>query len=267
MSEINEKSIIFFDIDGTIVTEDGSLTIPESTVEAIAKARENGHYTFINSGRTLFNINKKVRSLGFDGIICGCGTYIEMDGEVLLYNALSQDFCRKIAEFIRTTGVTPVYEHKDGYFFDDFSPKTADLEDFLVTFVEENIPVDRRVEDAEFIFDKFVIWENPQCDMELFRREIGKYFDIIDRGNGFYENVPLGFSKATAIEIILKKLGIPLENAYAIGDSANDLPMLRAVPNSIAMGGAETIYPYVSYITTPLSEDGIYNALSHFKLI
>lgn len=267
MSEINEKSIIFFDIDGTIVTEDGSLTIPESTVEAIAKARENGHYTFINSGRTLFNINKKVRSLGFDGIICGCGTYIEMDGEVLLYNALSQDFCRKTAEFIRTTGVTPVYEHKDGYFFDDFSPKTADLEDFLVTFVEENIPVDRRVEDAEFIFDKFVIWENPQCDMELFRREIGKYFDIIDRGNGFYENVPLGFSKATAIEIILKKLGIPLENAYAIGDSANDLPMLCAVPNSIAMGGAETIYPYVSYITTPLLEDGIYNALSHFKLI
>ena len=267
MSEINEKSIIFFDIDGTIVTEDGSVTIPESTVEAIAKARENGHYTFINSGRTLFNINKKVRSLGFDGIICGCGTYIEIDGEVLLYNSLSQDFCRKTAEFIRTTGVTPVYEHKDGYFFDDFSPKTADLEDFLVTFVEENIPVDRRVEDAEFIFDKFVIWENPDCDMELFHREIGKYFDIIDRGNGFYENVPLGFSKATAIEIILKKLGIPLENAYAIGDSANDLPMLRAVPNSIAMGGAETIYPYVSYITTPLLEDGIYNALSHFKLI
>lgn len=261
------NNAIFFDIDGTIVTEDGTLTIPESTREAIARAREKGCYTFVNSGRTLFNINKKVRALGFDGLICGCGTYIEMNGDVLLYNALSQDFCRKIAEFIRTTGVTPVYEHRDGYFFDDFSPKNADLEDFLVTFVEEGIPVDRRVEDDEFIFDKFVVWENPDCDMELFRREIGRYFEIIDRGGGFYENVPLGFSKATAIDIILKKLGIPLENAYAIGDSANDLPMLRAVPNSIAMGGAETIYPYVSYITTPLMEDGIYNALSHFGLI
>lgn len=261
------KKAVFFDIDGTIVTEDGTLTIPESTREAIAKARANGHYTFVNSGRTLFNINKKVRELGFDGLICGCGTYIEMNGEVLLYNVLTQEFCRKIAEFIRKTGVTPVYEHKDGYFFDDFAPKNADLEDFLITFVEEGIPVDRRVEDDEFIFDKFVIWENHDCDMELFRREIGKYFEIIDRGNGFYENVPLGFSKATAIDIILEKLGIPLENAYAIGDSANDLPMLRAVPNSIAMGGAETIYPYVSYITTPLLDDGIYNALSHFKLI
>ena len=103
--------------------------------------------------------------------------------------------------------------------------------------------------------------------MELFRRKIGQYYDIIDRGNGFFENVPLGFSKATAIDMILKKLGISPENAYAIGDSTNDLPMLRAVPNSIAMGGAEVIYPYVSYVTTPILEDGIYNALEHFHLV
>ena len=107
----------------------------------------------------------------------------------------------------------------------------------------------------------------PAADMELFRRKIGQYYDIIDRGNGFFENVPLGFSKATAIDMILKKLGISPENAYAIGDSTNDLPMLRAVPNSIAMGGAEKIYPYVSYITTPIEEDGIANALRHFELI
>jgi hydroxymethylpyrimidine pyrophosphatase-like HAD family hydrolase len=47
----------------------------------------------------------------------------------------------------------------------------------------------------------------------------------------------------------------------------NDLPMLEAVPNSIAMGGAEVIYPYVSYITTPIEENGIENALDHFGLI
>ena len=47
----------------------------------------------------------------------------------------------------------------------------------------------------------------------------------------------------------------------------NDLPMLQAVPNSIAMGGSEKLYPYVSYITSPIEEDGIYNALEHFKLI
>lgn len=261
------RSVIFFDIDGTLISEDGLMTIPESTRTAIAKARKNGCLTFINTGRTEFNVNKRIRSLGFDGLICGCGTYIEYNGKILFYNELSADFCRETACLMRKTGLTPVYEHRDGYFFDDLAPKNADLEDFLESFVEDGIPINRRVDDEDFVFDKFVAWKNPDCDMELFRREIGKNFEIIDRGGGFYENVPLGCSKATAIGSILEKLNIPLENAYAIGDSANDLPMLKAVPNSIAMGGSETIYPYVSYITTPLHEDGIYNALAHYKLI
>ena len=104
-------------------------------------------------------------------------------------------------------------------------------------FVDSGIDTSGRVEDENFGFDKFVIWTNPDSDMELFRQEIGKCFSIIDRGGGFYENVPLGFSKATGIATILDKLGISIENAYAIGDSTNDLPMLQAVPNSIAMGG------------------------------
>lgn len=261
------KSVIFFDIDGTLISEDGLMTIPESTKYAIAETRKKGNLTFINTGRTRFNINEKVYSLGFDGIICGCGTYIEYKDKVMLYNELSREFCIETAELLRECGVTPVYEHKDGYFFDDKSPKTKELDYFLESFVEEGISTDGRVEDDNFIFDKFVVWENTGCDMNRFYNEIGKNFEIIDRGNGFFENVPLGFSKATAIDIILNHLNIPIKNAYAIGDSRNDLPMLKAVPNSIAMGGAEVIYPYVSYITTPLSDNGIYNALKHFDLI
>lgn len=261
------KSVIFFDIDGTLVSEDGLFTIPESTVTAIELTQKKGNLTFINTGRTEFNVNEKVRQLGFDGIICGCGTYIEYNGETLFYNKLSQDFCRETAELLRKCRVTPVYEHRDGYFFDDKAPAITAIDDFLENFVDEGIDISGRVEDIDFVFDKFVVWESACSDMELFRNEISKNFDIIDRGHGFYENVPSGFSKATAIEFILKKLNIPLANAYAVGDSANDLPMLKAVPNSIAMGGAEAIYPYVSYITTSLADNGIYNALRYYGLI
>ncbi|MDE5620371.1 MAG: HAD hydrolase family protein, partial [Ruminococcus sp.] len=69
------------------------------------------------------------------------------------------------------------------------------------------------------------------------------------------------------IDLILQNLNIPHENAYAIGDSMNDLPMLKAVPNSIAMGGAEKLYASVSYITSEIEKDGIYNALEYFGLI
>ena len=261
------KSIIFFDIDGTLITEDERMLIPDSTAEAIAQTREKGNLTFINTGRTAFNVSERVRALGFDGYIYGCGTHIEYNGQTLFHRKPTQNFCRNIAQLMRKCGVTPVYEDSNGYYFDDKAPMTDGLRYFMESFVDKGIDVSGRVEDESFIFDKFVVWDNKSCDMDLFRQEVSKDFSIIDRGGDFYEIVPLGFTKATAMDLILKRLGIPLENAYAIGDSTNDLPMLKAVPNSIAMGGADRIYPYVSYITTGIENDGIYNALQHFGLI
>lgn len=261
------RSIIFFDIDGTLMTEDDRMIIPDSTRNAIAETRSRGNLTFVNSGRTAFNISPKIKELGFDGYVCGCGTYIEYNGNVLLSSSLDQEFCRKIAALCRECKVTPVYEHRDGYFFDYTLPMTDDLRHFLDVFVDTGIDVSRVVEDDEFAFDKFVIWVNPDSDKERFMNEVSKWFTIIDRGNGFYENVPIGFSKATAIDTLLDKLSISRNNAYAIGDSMNDLPMLESVPNSIAMGGAEQLYPYVSYVTTNIENNGIYNALRHYDLI
>ncbi|MCM1314781.1 MAG: Cof-type HAD-IIB family hydrolase [Prevotella sp.] len=261
------KSVIFFDIDGTISTEDSRCIIPESTRKAIIHTRKKGNLTFINTGRTAFNISPEVRSLGFDGFLCGCGTYIEYGNEVILHHTPEKTFCREIAGLMRECRVTPVYEHSDGYFFDDKAVHNAGLDYFMNVFVEKGTDISHKADDENFIFDKFVVWTNPESDMELFNREVSKYFSIIDRGNGFYENVPLGYTKATAIDIILEKLNISRKNAYAIGDSMNDLPMLKAVPNSIAMGGAEKLYPFVSYVTSGIEDDGIYNALKHFQLI
>lgn len=261
------KKVIFFDVDGTLITEDERSLIPDSTRRAIAQARRNGHLTFINTGRTAFNLSSEVKALGFDGYICGCGTYIEYNGEVLLYNRLDQDYCRSIAKILRESGVVPVYEHRDCLFFDKMAADTAELRYFKDSFLDEGVRTDYDVSDDNFSFDKFVFWRTDNDDFELLLKQLEKDFMVIDRGCGFYENVPKGFTKATAIGILLKKLDIPIDNAYAIGDSMNDLPMLKAVPNSIAMGGAEKIYPYVSFVTKTIEENGIEYALKHFGII
>ena len=62
-----EKKVIFLDIDGTLRGFDG--VIPESTKEAIRLARANGHETVVCSGRSLYQIDKSILDLGFDGII------------------------------------------------------------------------------------------------------------------------------------------------------------------------------------------------------
>ena len=52
--------------------------------------------------------------------------------------------------------------------------------------------------------------------------------------------------------------------AYAIGDSLNDLPMFSAVSTSISMGNGDKLKPYADYVTDDISEDGIYNAMKKF---
>ena len=71
--ENKDRKLVFFDIDGTLI--DGPThQIPQSAVEAIRKLRENGHLAFINTGRTLVSIEPRIREIGFDGLVCGCGT-------------------------------------------------------------------------------------------------------------------------------------------------------------------------------------------------
>lgn len=261
------KKVLFFDVDGTLVTEDERSIIPESTKRAIAQARRNGHLTFINTGRTALNLSDEVKELGFDGYLCGCGTYIEYNGDVLLYNKLEQGFCRKIVDILRKYHAAPVFERRDCLFFDEESAENKGIKYFKEIFLSQNIRTDRTINDKDFSFDKFVFWTDENTDTKSIIKEIENDFMVIDRGDGFFENVPKGFTKATAINVLIERLGIPLENAYAIGDSPNDLPMLTAVSNSIAMGGAEKIYPYVSFITKPIEEDGIEYALQHFGII
>ena len=70
------------------------------------------------------------------------------------------------------------------------------------------------------------------------------------------------------MEFLLDRLSIPKENCYAFGDSPNDLPMLKAAGVSVAMGNSYGgVEKDCAYQTTAVDEDGIYNALTHFKLI
>ncbi len=261
------KKVIFFDIDGTIVTEDERALIPESTVRAIKKARENGNYTFINTGRTIFNVQDRIKNLGFDGFLCGCGTYIECNGEEILYHTMPSDICHEIVELVRECKAIPLYERRDNVFFDSELQSNEQLEMFRNGFLKLGFDVTLSINEPDFHFDKFVVWCDETTNAELFKEKASKYFSVIDRENGLFENVPLGYSKATAIDVILKRLGIELKNAYAIGDSTNDLPMLEAVPNSIAMGGGKAIHSYVSFITKDIEDDGIEFALKHFNII
>ena len=108
-----ERCMLFFDIDGTLITTDGKRTFPESAKRALRAARERGHLVYINTGRVMANVDEFIRDVGFDGYVCGCGTYIISEGRELLHNRVSQDRCREIAYKCRDCRMMAIFEHTE----------------------------------------------------------------------------------------------------------------------------------------------------------
>ena len=90
-----KQKILFFDIDGTLIDEETDV-VPESAKKALAAAKEKGHLLFICSGRCLAIIPQNVVELGFDGLIGGCGTYIEMEGKEVYHHTLPMELQKEI---------------------------------------------------------------------------------------------------------------------------------------------------------------------------
>ncbi len=262
------SELLFFDVDGTLITLDDRHEMPESTKEALYQAKENGHKIFINTGRVKTAIDRHLLEFGFDGLVCGCGTYIEYEGQTLFHNRLSKEQCLHYAKILRDNHFQTVFEGKDRLFIEGDYGKGGFME-YIYEYFSRNS--DYPIESSshpEFIFDKFTTVRMPDSEVRVLEQEFGKDFTVIPHSEQVYELVPKGFSKATGIQYMMEYLGASLSDCYAFGDSINDLEMLKYVPHSVAMGNSvEAVFDVAEYKTRHIKENGIREALLHYELI
>lgn len=252
--------IIFFDIDGTLI-ENGGKLMPESAKEAIRIARKNGHICMINTGRTKRLVGEDITGqVEFDGLLLGCGTEIEYQGKSLMHKTLTLEESRKILEAMKKYHVDGVLEGHD----EDFAPRGDEV--YTDAFRGMAAEIEERkyasYAQAPGNYDKLFVCAETPAGMDGMKRDLSDILDFIEREHGFYELVPTGYSKATAIHYIADRLNIAMEDTVAIGDSNNDLPMLKCAHTSIAMGeSSPQVLEMADYITTDVDKDGIWNAL------
>lgn len=258
---------MFFDIDGTLLPSGKSEFTP-SAMDAIKKARGHGHLMFINTGRTLANLDSYMLHAGFDGYVCACGTYILLNDDLVFYKHTENGVCAEVVALAKHFRMDIVFESWHGIYYD---PKEIRLAESLrlIHDLEEHQMITAGFEKNGFNFDKFVTFKRPDSDLKGFVKAISEWYDYIDRGHGFGEYVPKGYSKATGIQFILDRFHLPLSAAHAIGDSTNDLPMLRFVPHSIAMGNSDpkSLFDEVEFVTKSIDDNGIAYALKHYGFI
>ena len=93
------RAALFFDIDGTVLSEI-TKEIPASTIDALKRAHDAGHFLFINTGRTYCSVPVELKKLPFDGYLCGCGIYFTFDEEVIFEKHLDPERGDEIADYM-----------------------------------------------------------------------------------------------------------------------------------------------------------------------
>lgn len=260
-----KRKAVFFDIDGTLW--DFNCNIPASTVEAIHALRANGHLAFICSGRCRAHIrDPRLLGIGFDGIVCACGTMVEYRGETLFYNRLDNALVERVIKVMRKYGVLPLLEGRVDVYFDAGELKWRDFADRLREELGEHV-LSIAEHWGDWEVSKFTcVMEN--ADREAFMAELSDAFDFMVHNEVIAELVPKGFHKGVGIEKVCEFLGMDISDTFAVGDGVNDLGMLRTAGTGIVMGnGADVAKAAADYVTAPLVEDGIWKACRHFDLI
>lgn len=261
------RKIVFFDIDGTLI-DNRTQSLPDSARLAVEALRRRGHLAILNTGRPYSHIDRRILTWTWDGCVSGCGLEVRAEGQILHQDRPCHGLCRRIRDLVRECGLDVFYEVPGGLILDGTRPYGPAVAREAQHLRARGLSIALDPDKPDFCFEKFIVYELSDTKISRFREEAGRDFTLIDRGGGMIEAVLQGNSKSTGIRRILDHYRLSPADAYAFGDSTNDLPMFQCVGTPIAMGGCpQVVREAAAHVTAPVLEDGIEKGLQWCGLI
>lgn len=251
--------IIFFDIDGTLVsfkTHKMSLAVQQR----LDLLKRNGIKLIIATGRPLYDINN-LDGFEFDGYITLNGAYCITQKETLLHKSTIPDNDKvRLLEYAKSKNVPFIFMTEDGNFANRIDEQVIAINKMVNLSLPSIKPIDQIMECDIFQIDAFVGEEEEKyltanilkaCEGSRWHPS---FTDINVKGN----------NKATGMKAFLEYYNLKQENTVAFGDGGNDISMLEYARVGVAMENAnEDVKSKADYITLSVDEDGVIHALNH----
>ena len=109
--------------------------------------------------------------------------------------------------------------------------------------------------------------EGHECLLPELQERFGDQIQFMRAHPMFIEAIPLGVSKATALEQVTGTLGISQVQTFAIGDADNDIDMIAWAGLGVAMGNASPgVRAVANHLALSAEEDGAAAAIEAFCL-
>lgn len=260
--------LLVFDIDGTLVDR-SKQTVEESAKEAIALARENGYEILIATGRSFFFIHDDVKeSINTDYYVTVNGACLnDSKGEIMESYAFDNETLKNLIEYCRKN------EFPLGIKYNKYIGVYGDYDYFVENYVGFDHPgVKYLIKDEH---EDFYLKDEPMgvfyfADPSTYEevQNLIPKLNFIPADRGTMEAIRHDVDKTKNIKDVLDKLNLTWDNVISFGDGNNDAEMLKLAAIGVAMGNAsDEVKSVADYVTDHILEDGIKNALKHFKII
>lgn len=259
--------MIALDVDGTLLNSGGTVT--EETVLAIRTARERGVRVVLATGRSAQEAVWLTGLAQCDGrAVCLGGAVIAdmTDGHHLRRWDISEDTAQSVLETLAGQELACMVFAGEANLLDPYSngvfrriyPYPAYMDN---TVVAEDIAGWLRVHDQP-LTKVYALGERELFPPLLERLRTVPGLELTSSGPDNFEVVAHGVDKGRALCLLAEEWGIAPGEIAAIGDSDNDLAMLRAVGCPVAMGNASNeVKASAAMVTESNDQDGVAKAI------
>lgn len=261
------QGAVFFDYDGTLVDKERGVPAPTArTKEALSRLKENQYLKVLCTGRPMAYIPQDAKELEFDAWITTNGAYAQMDGKALFNHLLDKESVTCFMKACERLKISYTLEGQDACYYQIFSPIFQKWTERFQISTKNMYPI----EQIKFwSLNKMMIVFDEEDQFLQLQREFGDRF-VFDRHALFTSSdvSRKGINKGTGVKQFLAHLNLSDGQTYAIGDSDNDLEMIKFAKTGIAMGQhSPRLGRAADYITDNVANDGVAKALEHFHLV
>ncbi|MGG2088849.1 Cof-type HAD-IIB family hydrolase [Priestia aryabhattai] len=245
-NEKKEFKLIALDMDGTLLNNQQEIS--EENRAAIAKAQEQGVHVVLSTGRSLLTCREYAQSLQLSSyLITVNGSEIwDESGQLVERKLIDASHIEKMWNLTQ--------EHKL-----NFWAVTTDK------VWRDEFPED--IASQEWLKFGYDISDDTLRE-EVLKQIAGiSDFEISNSSLTNLEINALGINKAKGIMTVCDRLGIPMDEVIAMGDSLNDMAMIEAAGCGVAMGNAqEAVKEAADWVTDTNVNNGVAKAISHWVL-
>lgn len=272
--------LVCIDMDGTLLDKEHNIS--EDNKNALKEANDLGVKIALTTGRLFVSAKYYSDFIGIKApIIASNGAYIrEKDSEDVIYqSSLTREEALIIADIIKKYNIRTCYN--------TYNTVIHDIElksDHAYKIMNKNISKENRVK-FDLVEDFKTCLLSNKYDNQLLKaiciEEVDKEkllkakeefikldrFEVVSSWDNNFEIMKKNTNKGNAVCKLAEILGIRREEVICIGDSENDLSMIKYAGLGIAMGNAiDLLKEEASYITDSNINSGVAKAINKFIL-